>query len=265
MEHRKIKQRAAIDLDDVLYGIHAVDEAIKAGEPLRRLHIANERRREPGIGKIADEARAAGATVRFEERQFFTRFPYKAHQGIVAFGVPFAYASLDALMNSRPQGSSLFVILDHITDPHNAGAIVRTAECAGATAVILPDRRSVGVNATVRKAAAGATAHLPIARVANVAETIRTMKKANIWVAGAALSPKSVDFAQADFACDLALVVGAEGAGLSVLAARECDYLVGIPLLGRVGSLNASVAAGILLFEAVRQRRVAACSARGGA
>jgi 23S rRNA (guanosine2251-2'-O)-methyltransferase len=114
------------------------------------------------------------------------------------------------------------------------------------------------VNATVRKAAAGAAAHIPIARVANVADAIRKLKKANVWVAGADLGPQSVEFTQADFARDVALVIGAEGAGLSSLVKRECDYLVRIPMLGEVASLNASVAAGVLLYEAVRQRRALA-------
>jgi 23S rRNA (guanosine2251-2'-O)-methyltransferase len=118
----------------------------------------------------------------------------------------------------------------------------------------LPERRAAGVNATVRKAAAGATAYLPIARVANVAQSIRVMKKAGVWIAGAALVPAAVPYTQADFARDLALVIGSEGAGLSALVQRECDYLVSIPMAGRIASLNASVAAGVLLYEALRQR-----------
>jgi 23S rRNA (guanosine2251-2'-O)-methyltransferase len=161
-------------------------------------------------------------------------------------------------MTARRDGPVLIVVLDHITDPHNAGAIIRTAECAGADGLVIPERRAAGVNATVRKAAAGAAAHLPIARVANIADAIRKLKKANVWVAGADLGPGSVDFAQADLARDIAVVIGAEGAGLSQLVRRECDYLVRIPLFGEVASLNASVAAGVLLYEAVRQRRALA-------
>jgi 23S rRNA (guanosine2251-2'-O)-methyltransferase len=131
---------------------------------------------------------------------------------------------------------------------------IRTTEAAGGTALILPERRSAGVNATVRKSAAGAAAHLPIARVANIAQSIRTLKKAGIWVAGAALVEGAVPYATADFARDLALVIGAEGEGISPLVRRECDYLVSIPMPGKTQSLNASVAAGILLYEAVRQR-----------
>lgn len=247
--------RRRIDLDDVIYGVHAVEEALAAGELLRSLHVADERKRDPAVRKILEIAKEQNVRTRFENRGYFNQFPYKANQGIIAFGQPFPYVALEEVLAARRSGPGLFVVLDHITDPHNAGAIIRTAECAGAGGIIMPERRAAGVNATVRKAAAGAAAHIPIARVSNIADAVRKMKKAGIWVAGADLGPQSVDFTQADLARDLALVIGAEGAGLSQLIKRECDYLVRIPMLGEVASLNASVAAGVLLYEAVRQRR----------
>ena len=231
MDRRRVTPRPQargprLDLDDVVYGIHAVDEALVAGEPLKRIHVGDERKRDPALRNLLERAREAGVTVRFENRGFFASFPYKAHQSVVAFGEPFAYITIEEAIALRPQSTpGLWVILDHVTDPHNVGAIIRTAECAGATALILPDRRSAGVNGTVRKAAAGA-----------------------------ALGEGSVPYTQADFNRDLAIVIGAEGAGIAQLVRKECDYLVAIPLAGQVGSLNASVAAGILLFEAVRQR-----------
>jgi len=243
-----------LDLDDVIYGVHAIEEALVAGEPLRRLHIASERRRDPAVRKILDLAGERGAQLRFEDRRFFTQFPYKAHQGVVAVGPPFPYVSLEEALAKRGK-PALYVVLDHITDPHNAGAIVRTAESAGADAVILPERRSAGINATVRKAAAGATAHIPVARVSNIAETVRKLKKAAIWVAGADPGEGSLEYSEADLSGDLALVIGAEGQGLSQVVRKECDFLVRIPMLGKVASLNASVAAAVLLYEAVRQRR----------
>jgi 23S rRNA (guanosine2251-2'-O)-methyltransferase len=252
------QRRQELDLDDVIYGVHAVEEALTAGEQLRSLHVADDRKRDPAVRKILDAAREHSVRVRFENRGYFAQFPYKANQGVVAFGAPFPYVTLEDVLHVRRDDPGLFVVLDHITDPHNAGAIIRTAECAGAHGVIVPERRAAGVNATVRKAAAGAAAHIPIARVANVADAIRKLKKANVWVAGADLGDQSVDFTQADFARDVALVIGAEGAGLSALVKRECDYLVRIPMLGEVASLNASVAAGVLLYEAVRQRRALA-------
>jgi 23S rRNA (guanosine2251-2'-O)-methyltransferase len=245
-----------VDLDDVIYGIHAVNEALVAGEPLRRLHVGDERKSDPALRNLLERARAAEVQVRFENRTFFANFPYKAHQSVIAYGAPFDYITLEEAIALPRRGPALFVLLDHVTDPHNVGAIVRTTEAAGGTALVLPERRSAGVNATVRKAAAGATAHLPIVRVANISQAIRTLKKAGIWVAGAALGEGTVPLGEADFARDLAIVIGAEGEGIAPLVGRECDYRVAIPMYGKTASLNASVAAAILLYEAVRQRRL---------
>jgi 23S rRNA (guanosine2251-2'-O)-methyltransferase len=237
-----------------MYGIHVVEEALAAGEPLRAIHVADDRKRDPLLRKIVAEAKERNIPVRFESKAFFAQLPFKTHQGVVAMAPPFDYASLSDVIGSQKTGHALFVILDHLTDPHNVGAIIRSAEAAGADAVILPERRSAGVNATVRKAAAGAAGYLPVVRVANINEAIRTLKKAGVWVAGAAAGDGSVPMAQADFDRDLALVIGAEGSGLAPLVRRECDYLVSIPMRGRTESLNASVAAAILVFEALRQR-----------
>ncbi|MDQ2872440.1 MAG: 23S rRNA (guanosine(2251)-2'-O)-methyltransferase RlmB [Candidatus Eremiobacteraeota bacterium] len=262
MDRRKVGARRPgrqelPDLDDVMYGVHAVEEALIAGEALRKIHVGNERRRDPIVRRLLERARELSITVRFEEPRFFTQFPYKAHQSMIAFGAPFPYVTLEeAIAGRRGTGQALYVVLDHITDPHNAGAIIRTAECAGADAVILPERRAAGVNATVRKAAAGAAAHIPIARVANIADAVRKLKKAGVWVAGADIGEGSVALSDADLARDVAIVIGAEGAGLSHLLKRECDYLVTIPMFGKIKSLNASVAAGVLLYEAIRQRRI---------
>jgi 23S rRNA (guanosine2251-2'-O)-methyltransferase len=249
--------RKDLDLDDVIYGVHAVEEALAASDPLRRIHVGDERKRDPALKKLVDGAKAAGLPIRYESRMFFSQFPYRAHQSVVAFGTPFAYVTLEDAIAARTAGSGLFVVLDHITDPHNAGAIIRSAECAGATAAVIPERRAAGVNATVRKSAAGATAHLPIARVANVAGALRAMKKAGIWAAGAATAEGAVDYTEADLRGDLAIVIGSEGDGISQVVRKECDFLVRIPLFGELDSLNASVAAGVLLFEARRQRSIA--------
>jgi 23S rRNA (guanosine2251-2'-O)-methyltransferase len=243
-----------VDLDDVIYGIHAVNEALVGGEPLRRIHVGDERKSDPALRNLLERARSADVQVRFENRTFFANFPYKAHQSVVAYGAPFDYITLEEAMAVPRTGPALFVVLDHVTDPHNVGAIIRTTEAAGGTALILPERRSAGVNATVRKAAAGATAHLPIARVANISQAVRTLKKAGIWVAGAALGEGTVPLGEADFNRDLAIVIGAEGEGIAPLVGRECDYRVAIPMFGKTQSLNASVAAAILLYEAIRQR-----------
>jgi 23S rRNA (guanosine2251-2'-O)-methyltransferase len=244
-----------VDLDDVIYGIHAVNEAIVAGDPLRRIHIGDERKSDPVLRNLIEHARISEIQVRFESRGFFANFPYKAHQSVIAYGAPFDYISLEEAIALPRRGFALFVVLDHVTDPHNVGAVIRSAEALGGTAVILPDRRAVGINGTVRKAAAGATAHLPIAQVSNISQAVRTLKKAGIWVSGAALGTGTIPLSDADFNRDLALVIGAEGEGIGPLVARECDYRISIPMLGKTQSLNASVAASILLYEAIRQRR----------
>ncbi len=253
---RRFTQRPErIDLDEVIYGVHAVEEALAGEEVLRKIHVGDERKRDPALQALLEQAREREVTVFFEPRTFFAQFPYRAHQQVVAFGPPFDYTTVEeALAARRPGQGALVVVLDHITDPHNAGAILRSAECAGADLVVLPERRSVGINATVRKAAAGATAYLPVARVANVAQELRRLKKAGLWVAGAAVGGGAVPYTQADFVRDLVLVIGAEGDGISQIVRAECDFLVEIPLAGRIGSLNASVAAAVLLFEARRQR-----------
>lgn len=253
---RKARSAVERNFDDVVYGIHAIEEALIAGERLRAIHVASDRKKDAILRQLLGRAKELNVPVRFEDRTFFEKLPFKAHQGVVAVGEPFAYRSLhDVLGAPRRDGSPrLFVVLDHLTDPHNVGAIVRTAEAAGADALLLPDRRSAGMNATVRKGAAGAAAHLPIARIANVADAIRAMKKSGIWIAGADAGPDAVEMGRADMNVDLALVVGAEGSGLAPLVKRECDYLVRIPMYGKVSSLNASVAFAILAYEALRQR-----------
>ncbi|MBV8530941.1 MAG: 23S rRNA (guanosine(2251)-2'-O)-methyltransferase RlmB [Candidatus Eremiobacteraeota bacterium] len=256
MERRRF---IALDGDDLVYGVHAVGEALTAGERLRSIHVAADRAKDARLRALLAQAGEQKVPVRFEQRGFFERVPFKAHQGVVALAPPFPYVALQEILRSSRPGARLVVVLDHLTDPHNVGAIIRTTEAAAGDGVVLPSRRSAGVNATVRKAAAGATAFLPIARVPNLAEALRAMKRVGIWAVGADPGPDAVDVARADLNRDLALVVGAEGAGLSNLIKRECDYLVKVPMRGRVSSLNTSVAAAILIYEALRQRE---CSLR---
>ncbi len=252
MDRRRIG--GALELDDVVYGIHAVAESLRAGEPLRVVHVARDRRDDQAVRRLIDAARDHRVPVRFEDRRYFVDFPYKAHQGVVAFAEPFEYAALTELLARRRESPALFVMLDHVTDPHNAGAILRTAECVRSDGVILPERRSAGINPTVRKAAAGAAAHLPIARVVNLSDALRRLKKAGIWIVGADAAAGAIEVFEADLRGDLALVIGAEDRGLSTLVRRECDFRVRIPTFGKVASLNASVAAGVVLYEALRQR-----------
>ncbi|HET6275851.1 MAG TPA: 23S rRNA (guanosine(2251)-2'-O)-methyltransferase RlmB [Candidatus Cybelea sp.] len=263
--HRPVRRggrrpvQSTLDFDDVVYGIHAVGEALTAGEALRVIHVAADRSKDAALRELLGQAKERNVRVRFEQRAFFERLPFRAHQGVVAIAPPFEYAALHDVLARRSGTPRLVVVLDHLTDPHNVGAILRTAEAAGAVGVVLPSRRSAGVNATVRKAAAGAAAHLPVARVANIADAIRVMKKAGLWVVGADPSPEATELAKADLNRDLALVIGAEDSGLSQLVKRECDYLIRLPMRGKVASLNASVAAAILIYEALRQQE---CSLR---
>ncbi|MHB8703045.1 MAG: 23S rRNA (guanosine(2251)-2'-O)-methyltransferase RlmB [Candidatus Tyrphobacter sp.] len=243
-----------LDFDDVVYGIHTVYEALAAGEGLRTIHVARDRKKDPPLRKLLDRAREGNVQVRFEDRAFFAQLPFKAHQGVVAIAPPFDYAALEDVLHATRGGPALYVVLDHLTDPHNVGAILRTAEAAGASAVILPERRAAGVNATVRKSAAGAAARIPVARVAKVARTIARLKEAGVLVLGADAGPDALAMGRADLSGDVAVVIGAEGAGLAPLVKRECDALVKIPMLGALASLNASVAAAVLLYEAIRQR-----------
>ena len=244
---------SALDFDDVIYGVHAVEEALRAGEKIKRLYVGTDREREAQVREMVTLARDGKVEVTFEGSAFFSRFPYKAHQNVVAIGEPFEYISLDEAIDVR-KTNRLIVLLDHLTDPHNVGAILRSAECAGVQAVVLPDRRSAGINATVRKGAAGAASHLPIAKVGNLSAAIRALKAANFTVIGAALDERAVTLTKAPLGDDIALVIGAEGTGLSKLVAKNCDQLVKIPLLGKVESLNASVATGVILYEIVRRR-----------
>lgn len=254
MQRRREGRKPHLDFDDLVYGIHAVGEAIDAGEQLRGVHVARDRKRDQPLRDLLERARDHSIPVRFEDRAFFARLPFKAHQGVAAIAPPFEYAALHEVLGERREQPALYVILDHLTDPHNVGAILRTAECAGANAVILPERRSAGVNATVRKAAAGAAARVPVVRVVNVAQTLRQLKEAGVWVAGADAGEGAIPMTEADFRRAAALVIGSEGSGLAPLVKRECDALVRIPMRGRLASLNASVAAGVLLYEALRQR-----------
>jgi 23S rRNA (guanosine2251-2'-O)-methyltransferase len=262
LDRRRLNQRRRpeLDFDDLIYGIHAIAEALLGGERLRVIHVLADRKKDAALRSLLAQAKERDVPVRFEQRGFFERVLLRAHQGVLAVAPPFPYRTLDELLAAPSAGGArLFVVLDHLTDPHNVGAIVRTAEAAGAGGLILPERRSAGINATVRKAASGAAAHLPIARVSNVSEAIRTLKKAHIWVAGADAGPEATLLWEADLNRDLALVLGSEGSGLAQLVRRECDFLLRIPMRGRVGSLNASVAAAVVIYEALRQRE---CSLR---
>jgi 23S rRNA (guanosine2251-2'-O)-methyltransferase len=227
----------------ILSGIHPVAEALRARHPLDRVLIA-QGAGGPKLQEIIDLARRASIPVRFEQRSALDRLAgTTAHQGVVAMGAARHYAELDAVL-----GAAMLVVLDGVEDPHNLGAIVRTAHAAGAGAVVIPERRAAGLTDVVAKAAAGALEHLPVARVANVNRALEEMKERGYWIYG--LDERGEQpYDGVEFAEHAAVVLGGEGKGLHDQVRRHCDVLLRIPMAGKISSLNVSVAAGVVLFE----------------
>jgi 23S rRNA (guanosine2251-2'-O)-methyltransferase len=246
---------------DIIYGINAVGEALKSrGRGFEYVGVARERH-DHRVQRIIDECRRVGVAVRFVTRQDIDRLAGTAsHQGVVAVTSAKTYAEVEEILGQRRGEHSLLVVLDGVEDPHNLGAIIRTADGAGADGVLIPERRAAGVTATVAKASAGAVEHVPIAKITNVARTLEELKNRNVWTVG--LDERaSQGYDALDYNMDCALVLGAEGKGLHELVRKKCDFLVSIPMLGRVPSLNVSVAAAVVLYEIARQRRHSAAKA----
>ena len=253
-ERVPMRERDA-EADGLIEGRNAVTEALRAGTPIDKIFIARGET-DKTLGHIASTARAAGVVVvEADRRKLDYMSATKAHQGVIALAAVREYASVeDILSAARERGEApLLVVCDEISDPHNLGAIIRTAECAGAHGVIIPKRRSVGLTAVVGKASAGALEYLPVARVSNLVSTIRDLQKAGVWVFGTA-ADGDTGLYTADLKGPAAIVIGNEGEGMSRLVSEACDFKVSIPMHGRISSLNASNAAAILLYEAVRQR-----------
>jgi 23S rRNA (guanosine2251-2'-O)-methyltransferase len=245
-----------------IYGINAVAEALKArGRAFSWVAVSKERH-DLRLQRVIDECRKQGVAVRFVSRADLEQMAgNNAHQGVVAVTSAKQYNDLDDVADAKRGQYSLLVVLDGVEDPHNLGAAIRTADAAGADAVIIPERRAASVTAIVAKASAGASEHLPIAKVTNIARTLEELKAKNIWTVGLdERGPQSYD--ALDYNMDCAIVLGSEGKGIHQLVARKCDFLVSIPMLGKVSSLNVSVAAGVMLYEIVRQRRISAESAK---
>ena len=241
---------------DKLTGIHAVREALEAGRPLERVVIAKGRQ-DSRVEEIVQLARRNGVTVRFEDRAQLDRAANtREHQGVMAISAVRSAGTLDELIAEAarvPGKPGLIVLLDGVEDPHNLGAIVRTTLAAGAHGVVIPERRAAGLTDTVARASAGAIAHLPVARVTNLARAMEEMKEAGYWLIG--LDERADrTYTDADFTSPVGIVLGGEGSGIHELTRKRCDFVVSLPTVGPVKSLNVSVAAGIVLFEAVRQR-----------
>jgi 23S rRNA (guanosine2251-2'-O)-methyltransferase len=242
---------------EIIFGIHAVEEALAArGRGFEYVAVAAGRG-DARLKKIAQLCRTAGVPVRPMPRDELTRLARTAgHQGVVAVTAEKQYVDVEDLLAHKRGTHSFLLALDGVEDPHNLGAIIRTAEGAGADGLIIPERRAAGVTGTVVKASAGASEYLPIAKVTNMSRTLDQLKQNNIWTVGLdERAPKSYD--QLDYRMDCALVLGAEGHGLHEQIRKKCDFLISIPMLGKVPSLNVSVAAAIVMYEVARQRRMA--------
>lgn len=239
----------------MIYGIHPVAEAVRSrARAVEYVAVAKERH-DGKVQQLVNDCRKAGVSVRFMSREDLARMADTANnQGVAAIVSGKEYADLDDVIANKRGQYSFVVVLDGVEDPHNLGAIVRTADGAGVDGIVIPERRAVGVTGTVAKASAGATEYLPIARVTNVARTVEELKSRNIWVVG--LDERGTQsYDQIDYNMDCAVVLGAEGAGVHDLVRKKCDFLVSIPMLGKVPSLNVSVAAAVVMYEAARQRR----------
>src|SRR6266849_579402 len=247
---------------DKLTGIHAVKEALEARRPIDRIAIAKGRQ-DTRVEEIVQLARKQGVPVRFEDRgQIDQLANSKDHQGVVALAAARAAASLeDILAHANASGGNgqkgLIVLLDGVEDPHNLGAIIRTALASGAHGVVIPERRSAGLTDAVARASAGALAHLPVAKVTNLAQTMQELKEAGYWLIGLD-ECASKSYTEADYTSPVGIVLGGEGKGLHDLTRKRCDFVVSLPTTGPVKSLNFPVAAGVVLLEALRPRKTLA-------
>lgn len=241
--------------EDIIYGRNSVIEALTSNHTMDKILI-QEGLRHSQIGKIRNLAKERGIVYQFVDKRKLDRMTDgENHQGVAALAAAHKYAELsDILATAKANGEAPFILIaDGITDPHNLGSIIRTADAAGAHGVVIPKNRSVSLNSVVAKVSAGAIEHMPVARVTNIAQTLELLKKEGLWIAGTALEAEQYCF-ESDLTGPLGIVIGSEGEGMSRLVREHCDFLVKIPMLGKTESLNASVAAGVLLYEAVRQR-----------
>ena len=243
------------EVEGQIEGRNALTEALRAGRTIDKVFVA-EGDTDRSLQRLAAQAKEAGAViVPVDRRKLDQMSATRSHQGIIALVAAHDYFTVDDILEeaaSRGE-NALIVICDELSDPHNLGAIMRTAECAGAHGVIIPKRRSVGLTATVAKASAGAVEYMKVARVTNINNAISELKEKGVWVFGTA-AEGSIPMYQADLTGPAAIVIGNEGDGMSQLVRKNCDVMVHIPMKGRISSLNASNAASILLYEAVRQR-----------
>lgn len=254
--------------ENLIYGIHAVEEAVRAGARRIEYVAAAKGRADAKLQRILDACQEAKVPVRFVEREQLDRMAGKGtvHQGVAAVTAGTAYVDLDRLLREKRGERHFLLLLDGVEDPHNLGALLRSADATGVDGVVIPERRAVGVNATVVKSSAGASEYVPVAKVVNLSRALEELKERNVWIVGLdERAEKPYD--EMDFTSDVAIVLGAEGAGLHEQVRKRCDFLTKVPMLGRVTSLNVSVAGGVVMCEVARQRRgksITATPKRGG-
>ena len=249
------QRRPEAEADGIIEGRNAVIEALRSGETIDKIYLAKGET-DKTLGHIASRAREKGiVVVEADRRKLDGMSRTHAHQGVIALAAMREYVSVQSLLDAAAEKGEapLLVVCDEISDPHNLGAILRTAECAGAHGVIIPKRRSAGLTAIVGKTSAGAVSYMPVARVSNLPATLEELKKKGVWVYGTA-AEGTTSLYDADLKGPAAIVIGSEGSGMGRLVREKCDFLVSIPMKGKISSLNASAAAAILLYEAVRQR-----------
>ena len=233
-------------------GRNAVLEALKNGREIDYIYI-KKGENEGSINKIIGKAKDMKIMIKVVDKNKLDEMSEsKNHQGIIAVANEYRYFELEEILEQTREKAGFFLILDEIEDPHNLGAIIRSAEASGVDAIIIPKRRACQVNATVEKTAAGASSHIKIVRVTNLAQTIEKLKESGIWIYSVDMD--GADYTKTDLKGKIALVIGNEGKGISRLVKEKSDFTVSIPMKGHINSLNASVAASILMFEAVRQR-----------
>ena len=240
-------------MDNYIVGRNAVKEALKAGRSIQRILVSDDKIK-TGLSDIVGLAKSKGVEVRPTPVKQMNRYETDVpHQGVIAFVNAVEFKDLGEVLQESNHENPLLILTDGVEDPHNMGAIIRTAECVGATAVLIPKRHNAPINATVAKTSAGAVEQIPLVQVGNVTQTIKQLQKQGFWVLGADMEGDRTLY-EADLTIPTVLVIGNEGKGISRVVKEACDFLVTIPMYGNLNSLNASVAAAILMYEAVRQR-----------
>lgn len=237
-------------MKDWIYGKNAVYEAVKKNDGVTQVVLSKDRKDE----KLVAMCKKSRIQVTFEDRSFFSKNAMGNHQGYMALKESYAYVELDDILERIPQGKQpLLIMLDGLEDPHNLGAILRSADAVGADGIIIGKNRSVSLNATVAKVSTGAIEHVPVCQVTNLARTLESLKKQGYWVVGTDMHD-AVDYRQVDYNIPLVVVIGSEGFGISRLVLEKCDYKVTIPMVGHVNSLNASVACAVMIYQIYNYR-----------